>query len=913
MEIVEIQPYAPSPRFTPREIVRLTASASGIDLCFGQLRDVAFGQIESLTVFASGRPRPTTRLLLCVAGQDRPLVLEAGGIDFAAFGIPASSSTDESLRQLLSVFERHSPSLVTSSSTGRFHQGSRPEEAHESEIPSLGTSLRVAGNPRLAVGLQPMVSRGTPATQAAAGTTPASPERAERPTTQGAGTESVRVRRIMRLLGFSSPTPPPPLLPPFGSDLRYGPHRRAELAKCFTGVPEPVRMTFAERLTATAVALCLLLVPLLYLAMLGGAIYAIYHLALTRGRELVEVMVSGAWNPSAFSFILTILLCIYFISVLLSLLFPGRPQTRYSMFLKRGQDLVVFGYVEQLAKTLKAPAPERIEVAIEADVAVAMRPRDEGEALTLTLGLPLVSGLGLAQLTGLLGREMAILAERSDSSLLRFSEGLRQRLERMLADCLERQERTARGLESRADQGQSGLGNVLRGLFSFIFFSLARWLATFFATLGEWIGGWSKRWLERAALQTEVRLVGSDVATSAAAQLRLLRAAHREVVAGIASPSSGMPRLDHLPSQIVFESMLQEASRNPPTVAGDGEPVFRSNLPASVLFRDFAALSRQVTLEYYRSQGIRKVELEPIEAYLESQWDSHELRRSLDRYFAGTITTRRPLPVAPRLESQERGADEMVDTLMGLRGEFEAGLDAYREALADYDVAIDCRLGAREAFKLTEADLEHQGMSVDEWKVLEEDAIDHLEELGPRLQEHEKRSGQRLMAALLLLTDPGFGDTLPGAEGWRREVPQLLSIITTINRSFQALLELRDRHAVLETLEGLRERSEEDHRLALDIFERELDTLYSPVGKLYRGLGELANLFHFGGRDFGLVIRGIPVDYYALSGEVLGRIYEIYFRALSRLAYIAERIELASGLAPLPDHGAFPESRPWRA
>lgn len=910
MEIVEVQPYAPSPRFTPREIVRLTASASGVDLCFGQLRDVAFDQIESLAVFASGRPRPTTRLLLCILGQDRPFLLDADGVDYSAFDLPVSSSNDESLRQLLTIFEGHNPRLVTSSSTARFHQGSRPEEAHESEIPSLGTSLRVAGNPRLAVGLQPLVGGGASTEGPSA---PRQERGPERRTTRTGGTEPQRIRRIARLLGFSSPSPPPPLLPPFGSDLRYGSHRRAELGKCFTGTPEPVRMRFGERLTAAAVALGLLLVPLLYLALLGGASYAIYHLAGTRGKELMEIMVSGAWNPSAFSFILTILLCLYFIVVLLSLLFPGRPPTRYSLFLKRNQEMVVFGHIEQLAKALKAPPPERIEVAIEADVAVAMRPRDDGQALTLTLGLPLVSGLGLDQLTGLLGREMALLAERSDSYLLRFSEGLRQRLERMLADCLERQERTARGLENRADRGETGLVSVLRGLFSFIFFSLARWLAMVFATLGEWIGGWSRRWLERAALQVEVRLVGAEVATSAAAHLKSLRAAHREVVAGVASPSSGMPRLDHLPAQIVFESLLQETSHNPPAVAGAAEPVFRSELPASVLFRDFAGLSHRVTLEYYRSQGIRKVELEPIEAYLEAQWDGRELRRSLDRYFAGTITTRRPLPVAPRLGAQDRSAEEMVDTLMGLRGEFEAGLMAYRQALSDYDVAIDCRLGAREAFKLTEADLEYQGMSVSEWQVLEEEAIRHLEDLGPDLQEHEKRSGQRLMSALLLLTDPDFGDTLPGAEGWRREVPQLLSIVAAINRSFQALLELRDRHAVLETLKDLQDMSEEDRRLALGIFEREIDTLYSPVAKLYRGLGDLANVFHFGGRDFGLAIRGIPIDYYSLSNEVLGRIYELYFRALSRLAYIAERIELASGLAPLPDHGAFPESRPWRA
>ena len=925
MNAIEIQPFAPSPRFTPREIIRLTQSQHGIDLCFGQLRDVAYGQIELIAVFRSGRPQPVPRLMLCITGQERPFLVPADGISYTAFGLPASLGEEEALRRFLGLIGERHPELKITASSERFLAGQPLEEVHPSEIPSRGTSMRVALDASLAAGLKPLAVREPSAepdsapTERAQGaarrpSTSATGEPATTTTTSPAAVESMasRYRQIRARLGIASPEPPPPVLPPFGPELRYGPHRRGELAKAFEGSPAPVRMHFRERLVGFGVALAVSLVPLLYLGCLVGLSYAIFHLAGTRGRDLAVSLVDGRWNAGGFSFLLTILVCIYLLFVLLSLLFPGRTVPRYSLFLKRNQELVLFGFVEQLSKILKAPVPERIEVAIEADVAIALRPKEQGQALTLTLGLPMVAGAKLSQLTGLIGREMAMLTERSDSWLIAYTEGLRTSLERMLADCLERQERTVRGLESRAEEGKSGLGSIVRGLGSFVFFSLARILATIFATLGDWTAGWSRRWLGRAARQVEQRLVGPRTTLSVEALARDLRSAHREVIGGVASASSGFPRLDHLPAQVVFESLVEEPSRHRPPSSEEPRPVFQSSLPATVLFRDFAELSRRATVEYYRSQGIRKPDLEPIERFLDRQWDDAELEASLRRFFGGTVTSRRPVPVAPRLEASDRPNEALLPAVLGLRGEFEATLATYRADLEDHDVATDCRLGAREAYKLVEADLEHQGIPVSEWKVLEEDALRRLQELGPVIQQHEKRSGQRLMSTLQLLSDADLRSQIPGCEGWQGEVPQLLSTVVTINRSFQAVLELRDRYNVLETLHDVGDQSEEGRRLALEIFEREIETLYSPVSKLYRGLGSLANVFHYGGLDLGLAIRGIPQDYFALSRELLGRIYEVYFRALGRLAYIAERLELASGLAPFPDQGAFPESRPWR-
>lgn len=925
MQIVSIQPLTASPRLTPREVVRLNPSAHGIDFCFGTLRDVPFTAIELAAVFAVGKPKSALQLLLCVHDQDRPLVVSASNIDFEEFlGADPQAAMEEgpALAAMVRMLGEHQPRLMIPESTRVFLEDGDAETLHPSEVPVLATSTRVAANPRLGAGLEPLpeVQRPEePTTSRSSAKAGAPAPRLPRPDTGEVPVDPMakRKKRFAQVSGLSSPVPPPSLLPHFGPELRFGSHRRGELIKRFRGALEAVTMGRLDATTIPLIGLGMLLVPGIYLAILVGLSFNIYRLASERGTQLMDAVVNASLEAGAFSFVLSILLCIYLIFVLLSLAFPGRSRSRYSLFLKRNQELVLFGFVEHLAKMMKAPPPQRIEVSVEAEINYGMQTREGRKELILTLGLPMVSAMDLDQLTGVLTREMATLAERSELFWLRTVEGIRERLGKIVADCLERQERTARNLETKNER--TGLGTVVVGLFSFIFFSLARWLAVFFAKLGDLIGSRSRRLLEEAAAEYERRMVGTAVAESTEGLMDQLKPSYREVIAGIDAPSSGIPRLDHLPAQVVLETLLRPEPIRPPRPgkADAKPPIFQSNphgnsaLPASALFRNFDELGRRVTHEYYRAQGIRGVELLPIQQYLDSLWNAEESRHSLDRYFAGMITSRRPVPVAPQLVSDGRSQQKLLASLMGLRGKFEGALEQYRVTLEDFDVATDCRLGAREAFKLLEADLEHQGMSVDEWKVLERDAIDRLGEIGPALREHETLAGQRLMSALMMLTDPGWGRDLEAADLWRREVPHLLTAVTLINRSFQPLLELRDRYTVLETLKQFGEQSEEDRRLALEIFERQNDSLYPAVATLYNSLGSAVDIFHFGGRDMGLAIRGLPNDYFTASAEILGRIYGLYFRALARLAFMAERIELAAGLGPLPDYGPYPEIRPW--
>lgn len=926
--------------------MRLTAVPEGLDLCFGFLRQVPFQQVRLAAAFQSGRPQATPQLMLILGGQDRPFIVKASGIDFQSFGLPSADSDGEALRGFISFLARQHPSLTVPEETARFSCEGGLETLHASAVPSLATSLRVLVDPELSDSIQrlsvspkaavPIVADPKAATSDAESRRRGLEQRARAPSsalpteaievgrgTGGTGQAEAASWQHRLTMGLDSLAPPPPLLPPFGPALRFGPRRRGELLKGFAEDVPDVELSRAERAALPFFAAAMWLVPLLYLASIVALSYAIYHFASTDGQALVEGAVAETWEAGSFSFLLIIGLCIYLIFALLSPLFTRQPKERHRLNLPRGQELVLFGFVDYLAKLMDTPIPQRIEVMEEPDVSAYHRRKDDqSREFVLLLGLPLVAGLSLGELVGLMSRELSAYAYRPGGDLLLSIARQHRRNERMLADFLTYHESLGRRLDERLEEGGVGFFAAVFSFMAFVFFSSTRWVVTFFVKLSEWLSLVPRRWSRRDAERFQRQVVGNGVTDSGLDKQRRLGEAHRQFIADVDDLGKGRDGeedgpvvLDHLPVQLVMTSVggADPVKRPSLGTARVRQVIFTSSLPATVLLQDFFELSRKATVDFFRSQDVRGLHLQPVEEFFDRWRDEQMHRPALHRFFGGTISSRRPIPVAPEIATKERSTKELMTIVAAQRRKFEASLDGYRGAVEDFDVIVDCRLGAREAFKLVELDFEHQGMGVDEWKSMEQDALLRLQDLSVTLETYERQAGQRLMSALSPLADPDTVARLDDGERWSRRVPRLLQAVAEINGSFRSLLELRDRHAVLATLRSIETRKPEDKRLLLELYERDVDTLYPPIVALYKGLESALDLFHISGCDIGLMAHGVANDYFDLASDVLRRIYDVYFRSLAELATIAEQVEAAAGFDPLEDRGPFPEARPWRS
>jgi hypothetical protein len=123
-----------------------------------------------------------------------------------------------------------------------------------------------------------------------------------------------------------------------------------------------------------------------------------------------------------------------------------------------------------------------------------------------------------------------------------------------------------------------------------------------------------------------------------------------------------------------------------------------------------------------------------------------------------------------------------------------------------------------------------------------------------------------------------------------------------------ALTELRNEHAALASLFEPFKENQEDEAL-LHTIRSQLARVLKRLRKVQDDLEEEPYPFDHAGGPVTLRKQLLPRlpgqddlgGIFEAAGETINGIYDVYFRCLARLAWIAERVEAAAGLQPLPE------------
>ena len=196
--------------------------------------------------------------------------------------------------------------------------------------------------------------------------------------------------------------PAPPVAP-----VPAVPDRRAVLA-AIRGRIDPAPVPFPYRLALAGVALAMVLLPLVYLALVGTAAYAtwwhaVHHLTWLAGR--------GSARGRMFVYATPIVGGLTTVFFMIKPLLARHAPKQQPLVLDRRKEPFLFDFVDRLCRTIGAPPPVRIEVDCEVN-ASAHRVGFAGTGgLVLTIGLPLVAGLTLRQMTGVLAHEFGHFAQ----------------------------------------------------------------------------------------------------------------------------------------------------------------------------------------------------------------------------------------------------------------------------------------------------------------------------------------------------------------------------------------------------------------------------------------------------------------------------------------------------------------------
>ncbi|QDU63279.1 Protease HtpX [Planctomycetes bacterium Pan216] len=391
----------------------------------------------------------------------------------------------------------------------------------------------------------------------------------------------------------------------------------AEILGAFRRPFEGVRVSFTYRLMLLLVAGLALLILGIYLATIAavgyfGYYHATHHYGLLfipfRYIRLGGIFLYGAPLIAAFG-------------VIVALVKPmlARPASSSSGVKLKPQDApMLFALVDHLARCIDAPLPTRIEVDCNvnasASYATGWWNMVRGGDFTLKVGLPLIGGLTLRQLAGIVAHELGHFRQGTGTRVRYFALSIHWWL---LMAGYHRDSWDETLAEHRED------GNWFAEIFVILTWPCIALVRVFFRMLAFFstlvISGMARQ-MEYDADQYEIHVSGSKTFGRTCRKLHELELALELVARQLRSSEHEFAALRDLPVRIVNEAKdlpAHEIKRVHAYMAGDNHGWFdlhpspkhriaramaeeapgilRSTLPASVLVKNFDKLSKRAT------------------------------------------------------------------------------------------------------------------------------------------------------------------------------------------------------------------------------------------------------------------------------------------------------------------------------
>lgn len=696
----------------------------------------------------------------------------------------------------------------------------------------------------------------------------------------------------------------------------------------FLGRVAPVAVPPGYRAGLTLVAVLMVLLPLVYVALIAAAGWGVYWHATENLSLLTRVRPA---KVAALAYGGPLFAGVVMVFFMVKPLFAPRGAQPPVRSLRREEEPLLFAFVERVAAAVGAPAPRRIDVdcQVNASASFARGLRSmAGNDLALTIGLPLVTGLSLPQLAGVLAHELGHFAQGAGMRLSYLIRTINWWFVRVVYE------------RDRWDEQLAAARQGSRHVFVHAVVGLAQiavWLTRRILFGLMWIGHVAScfllRQMEYDADRHQARLVGGEVFNATIYELGRLSLAQRAALDDVGAcwrdgrlPADlpglvALNRHDLEPKMIEavddrvrshhtgrFDTHPADAERIANAARERDAPVFASELPAAALFRDLPAVARDSSIDFYRSlvgEQVDTAKLQGHDELVDRRRAEKEERERVARYFLSMANPLRRLPlpeeVTPALDAGAAAAELRAsrDALAARGRELAAAWKVYDDA----DTALLLCAQAKALLALGfRPDRERYGVgSEEELRQQESEMRRRMEEQEALLAEGERLCTSRLRLALGFLA----GSDEPWAIEATREVPALLAVARAVGDQVAPLLALRDQRAALAAMAGQAGDSQDEvvHRTLGEGFRR----LFGQQQRLREELSRVDYPFDHASGGLSLAAYAIPMATegdvgasFEAAGVAINNLYAVYFRALGRLATIAEQVETAAGIEPVP-------------
>ena len=428
----------------------------------------------------------------------------------------------------------------------------------------------------------------------------------------------------------------------------------------------------------------LVLMTLIYLAMIAGGCWLLYwHLSEntswyedssmnTRARGRIWV---GYWLVAGFIGIVVLFL--------VKPLFAPAAKQSLPVTLDPVQEPALFALIHRICDAVGAPRPAEVQVDCRVNAAAGLR---RGLAsfftgdLSLTIGMPMVAGLTTRQLAGVLAHEFGHFAQGAG---MRFSYLVRRYnhwFERLVYE-RDSWDLWLEGLTKDEDKSCAVVWTVVER-----FIWAERLVLKGLMRVGGAASGFMSRQMEYDADRYEALIAGTSEFAVTTRRFRTLSEAHEMIINDAIKLVNKGELPDNVPVMVAMRERempkalrckIEKAAEDEETRWWSTHPtdkdriravektstpgIFHLEDPATALFRDFADLSRNVSIYWYEVDlglNLNHVRLLGAEQAEEVQASDSGRERAVGAFFGGTLFADRLLPVPMTGPEQWPGAAE---------------------------------------------------------------------------------------------------------------------------------------------------------------------------------------------------------------------------------------------------------------
>lgn len=715
-----------------------------------------------------------------------------------------------------------------------------------------------------------------------------------------------------------------------------------EILAGFRGEIQVVRPTLLYRLWILIVAGVMLLLPAIYVALIGLVGYVTYLHAV---HNLWILRHLGSKKMAVLLYASPLVIGGVVVAFMLKPLFARPARRGKAKELDPSKEPLIFAFVDGVCQSVGSPRPARIEV----DCLVNASARLDGGRLAwltgelvLTIGLPLAAGLSLRSFAGVLAHEFGHFSQRVGLRLWVLITSINHWFARVV---YERDEWDEMLLAWSSSDGDCNGGVILFGLLARLAVWLTRRVLWVLMMVGHVVSSFLSRQMEFDADRYAARMVGGNVFAETTRRLlelslgdqgasydlvqswqerRLPDNLPKLVLANITQvPAEVLSKFHHEQAHArtgLFDTHPADKDRVARARREAGEPVFRLDGPATDLFRDFDGLARTVSLTHYRTlfgPQVTRDQLYPVAEALDGQEIAREGREAFQRFFLGALDPYQPVSLPssyPGAPSDLKAAGKaLVSARLAMLETRESSL----QARAHWDDQQLTWVQAETAFvflkvgeRFNPADLQLEEASIEEAEEASQRAAAGRRAQAERSEPFVGAAGRRLTMLLAMLESDVVATRVPDGPARRDEARTLYPCAAHLaSRIVPELAELMGFQQILGNL--LRPLAEGKSRVAAaraNACLRVGDRLHQALRDLQGRLGNgIEYPFEHAQEGIGLSRFALPIvpdaralgDLYQAADEAVQKITTLYLRVLGRLAVTAEEVERAIGLMPL--------------